>query len=111
MSSTLELVLMSHPVSVLRKEIALQNIKGYHAANKRTVVEKMLLHPNRFNHITMAPKKARSEAQIAAGKKLGEASKARAAARAASKPAAAPKAAREVSEIWRGGWGAPNRAA
>ena len=87
-------ILMSRPVTFLRKAIAAANIKGYHAASKKAVVEKMLLHSERFQHITMAPKKARSEAQIAAGKKLGAASKARAAARAASKPAAAPKAAK-----------------
>jgi hypothetical protein len=87
--SSLREILMSHPVSVLRKKIAEQNIKGYHAAKKSEVVDKMLEHPERFQGIVMAPKKARSEAQIAAGKKLGAASKARAAAKAA--PAEKPK--------------------
>tara|TARA_B110000285_G_scaffold17157_1_gene16713 strand:+ start:236 stop:550 length:315 start_codon:yes stop_codon:yes gene_type:complete len=91
--SSLREILNSHPVSVLRKKIAEQNIKGYHAAKKSDVVDKMLEHPERFQGIVMADKKPRSAAQIAAGKKLGAASKARAAAKAAAKaaPAAAPK--------------------
>jgi hypothetical protein len=93
--SSLREILNSHPVSVLRQEIAKQNIKGYHAAKKSEVLDKMLEHPKRFQHITMADKKPRSEAQIAAGKKLGAASKARAAAKAAANAAPAEAAKRK----------------
>tara|TARA_R110000803_G_C11808723_1_gene300372 strand:- start:222 stop:536 length:315 start_codon:yes stop_codon:yes gene_type:complete len=96
--SSLREILNSNPVTFLRKQIAEQNIKGYHAAKKSDVVNKMLEHPERFQHITMPEKNARSAAQIASDKKLGAASKARAAAKAAAKaaPAVAPKKKKNI---------------
>ena len=54
-------ILMSHPVENLRKEIAKTNIKGYAKASKKAIVEKMLLHSARFQHIKMYEKKADSQ--------------------------------------------------
>ena len=79
-------ILMSHPVENLRKEIAKTNIKGYATASKKAIVEKMLLHSARFQHIKMYEKKAASEKQVAARKRFADASKAKAVERAKKAP-------------------------
>ena len=45
------IVLNSHPVSYLKQEIAKQNITGYSKLKKPAVVELMLKHKQKFNHI------------------------------------------------------------
>ena len=54
----------SHPVSVLKKEIAKTNIKGYSKMKKAEVVNLMMKHKDRFTHIKM-----RSKAEKAPKKK------------------------------------------
>ena len=51
----------SHPVAVLKKEIAKTNIKGYSTMKKAEVVELMLKNKARFSHIKMAEKKPRAK--------------------------------------------------
>ena len=46
-----KLILNSHPVAYLKKEIAKQNIKGYSTMKKSQVVELMLKHKHKFSHI------------------------------------------------------------
>ena len=45
------IVLNSHPASYLKKEIAKQNITGYSKLKKPALVELMLKHKQKFNHI------------------------------------------------------------
>lgn len=47
----------SHPVSVLKKEIAKTNIKGYSKMKKAEVIELMIKNKDKFGHIKMADKK------------------------------------------------------
>jgi len=56
-------ILESHPVSVLKKEIRLSNIKGYSGDKKADIIKKMLLEENidKFSHIKMAEKKERKK--------------------------------------------------
>ena len=49
-------ILMSHPISTLRKEISNQNIKGYSKLKKAELVALMLKTPQRFKHIKMRVK-------------------------------------------------------
>ena len=49
----------SHPVAVLKKEIAKTNIKGYSTMKKAEVVNLMMKNKARFSHIKMAEKKPR----------------------------------------------------
>ena len=53
-------VFQSHTVVDLKKEIAKTNIKGYSRLKKDAVVELMLKHKSRFEHIKMKPKKNKS---------------------------------------------------
>ena len=46
-----KLILSSHPVPYLKKEIAKQHIKGYSTMKKSQVVELMLKHKHKFSHI------------------------------------------------------------
>jgi len=49
----------SHPVAVLKKEIAKTNIKGYSTMKKPQIVELMMKNKSRFSHIKMADKPVR----------------------------------------------------
>jgi type IV secretory pathway VirB10-like protein len=51
----------SHPVAVLKKEIAKTNIKGYSTMKKAEVVNLMMKNKARFSHIKMAEKKPRAK--------------------------------------------------
>jgi preprotein translocase subunit SecD len=47
----MEAILRSHPVATLKKEISKTNVKGYSKMRKAEVVELMLKHKEKFNHI------------------------------------------------------------
>ena len=59
-------ILNSHNVAALKKEISKTNIKGYSKMKKNEIVELMMTHKTRFNHIKSA---------AAAPKKVAEAPK------------------------------------
>lgn len=47
-------VLESHPLKVLRAEVAKQNVfRGYTKYNKSRLIDEMLKHKDRFHHIQM----------------------------------------------------------
>lgn len=50
----------SHPVSVLKKEIAKTNIKGYSKMKKAELVNLMMKHKDRFTHIKMRSKEEKA---------------------------------------------------
>jgi len=57
-------ILESHPVSVLKKEISMTNIKGYSKMKKSEIIDLMMKpeHKDRFHHIEMAkPKLSKKE--------------------------------------------------
>lgn len=57
-------ILESHPVSVLKKEISMTNIKGYSKMKKGDLIELMMKpeHKDKFHHIEMArPKVSKKE--------------------------------------------------
>tara|TARA_R110002012_G_scaffold185307_1_gene351859 strand:- start:617 stop:982 length:366 start_codon:yes stop_codon:yes gene_type:complete len=61
-------VLESHPLKVLRAEVAKQNVfRGYTKYNKSRLIDEMLKHKDRFHHIQMKVSdqkpKARSKAK------------------------------------------------
>jgi hypothetical protein len=47
----MEAILRSHPVATLKKEISKTNVKGYSKMRKGEVIELMLKHKEKFNHI------------------------------------------------------------
>jgi hypothetical protein len=51
-------ILDSHPLKVLKKEIAKQNIKGYSNMKRSELTDLMLKHKEKFGHIKAAEKKA-----------------------------------------------------
>ena len=55
-------ILNSHSVATLRKEIAKTNIRGYSKMSKAELVEVMMKNAPRFSHIKMAEKKPRATA-------------------------------------------------
>ena len=56
-------ILESHPVSVLKKEISMTNIKGYSKMKKAEIIDLMMKpeHKDRFHHIEMAKPKLRKK--------------------------------------------------
>ncbi len=57
-------ILESHPVSVLKKEISMTNIKGYSKMKKAEIIDLMMKpeHKDKFHHIEMAkPKLSKKE--------------------------------------------------
>ena len=46
-------ILLSHPVANLKKEIAKTNIRGYSKMKKAQIVELMMKHKEKFDHIKM----------------------------------------------------------
>tara|TARA_R110001606_G_C15373169_1_gene649745 strand:- start:175 stop:741 length:567 start_codon:yes stop_codon:yes gene_type:complete len=58
--------LNSHPVSTLKKEISKSNVKGYSKMKKAEVVALMVKHPEKFDHIKVAPEKEKKAAKVKA---------------------------------------------
>lgn len=53
-------ILMSHPISTLRKEVSKTNIKGYSKLKKNEIIDLMLKNKGEFGHIKIrlkAPRK------------------------------------------------------
>ena len=62
-------ILSSHPVTTLRKEIAKTNIKGYSSMKKPDIIELMMKHKDRFDHIQMKVKSAPAKKSAPPAKK------------------------------------------